>query len=299
MGEDRELADILLRAFLARRELLREGPAARSVEIIGSGLSSEALALRTYAARQRLPHTWFDADTPEGAGLMAAAGLTVADLPAVLLQGDVLRRTTAGVFAEALGLSYRGSADRVVDLIVIGAGPAGLAAAVYGASEGLQTVLLDSVATGGQAAASSLIENYVGFPSGLSGADLTGRASVQALKFGAQISTPCEVVDLAVSEDHLHVTLADGVVINTWAVIIATGAHYRALPLPQWSTFEGAGIYYAATEIEARLCSEAAGRRRRGCQLGRPGCALPRRAQAARSPSWCAATTSPPACPPT
>ncbi|MDX6254575.1 MAG: thioredoxin reductase [Frankiales bacterium] len=255
MDEDPELSDLLLRAFLARRELLREGPAARSIEIIGSSLSADALALRTYAARQRLPHRWFDSETVEGQVLMTAAGLAVGDLPAVLLPDQVLRRTTSGELADRIGLAYRGSADRVVDLTVIGAGPAGLAAAVYGASEGLVTVLLDSVATGGQAAASSRIENYLGFPSGLSGADLTGRAAVQALKFGAQISTPCRAVDLAVTGEQLRVILGDGVEIASRAVIIASGARYRTLPLERWSEFEGAGIYYAATEIEARICA--------------------------------------------
>jgi thioredoxin reductase (NADPH) len=255
MDEDPELSDLLLRAFLARRELLREGPAARSIEIIGSSLSADALALRTYAARQRLPHQWFDSETAEGRALMTATGLAVGDLPAVLLPDQVLRRTTSGELADRIGLAYRGSPDRVVDLTVIGAGPAGLAAAVYGASEGLVTVLLDSVATGGQAAASSRIENYLGFPSGLSGADLTGRASVQALKFGAEISTPCRAVDLAVTGEQLQVILADGVEIASRAVIIASGARYRTLPLERWSEFEGAGIYYAATEIEARICA--------------------------------------------
>jgi thioredoxin reductase (NADPH) len=255
MDEDPELSDLLLRAFLARRDLLQKGPAARSIEIIGSSLSADALALRTYAARQRLPHRWFDSETAEGQALMTAAGLAVGDLPAVLLPDQVLRRTTSGELADRIGLAYRGSADRVVDLTVIGAGPAGLAAAVYGASEGLVTVLLDSVATGGQAAASSRIENYLGFPSGLSGADLTGRAAVQALKFGAQISTPCRAADLAVTGEQLRVILGDGVEIASRAVIIASGARYRTLPLERWSEFEGAGIYYAATEIEARICA--------------------------------------------
>ncbi|MDX6229797.1 MAG: thioredoxin reductase [Frankiales bacterium] len=255
MDEDPELSDLLLRAFLARRDLLQKGPAARSIEIIGSSLSADALALRTYAARQRLPHRWFDSETAEGQALMTAAGLAVGDLPAVLLPDQVLRRTTSGELADRIGLAYRGSADRVVDLTVIGAGPAGLAAAVYGASEGLVTVLLDSVATGGQAAASSRIENYLGFPSGLSGADLTGRAAVQALKFGAQISTPCRAADLAVTGEQLRVILGDGVEIASRAVIIASGARYRTLPLDRWSEFEGAGIYYAATEIEARICA--------------------------------------------
>jgi thioredoxin reductase (NADPH) len=254
MADDPELSDVLLRAFLARRELLRHGPAARSVEIVGSGMSASALALRTYAARQRLPHLWFDSDNVAGQALMNAVDLGPSDLPAVLTPDRILRRATPGEFAEHLGLSYKRAADRPVDLTVIGAGPAGLAAALYGASEGLATVLLDAVGTGGQAAASSRIENYLGFPSGLSGADLTGRAAVQALKFGAQLSSPCQAVSLDASGALLRVVLEDGTDISTRAVVIATGARYRALPLDRWADFEGAGIYYAATELEARAC---------------------------------------------
>jgi thioredoxin reductase (NADPH) len=254
MREEPEISDLLLRTFLERRELLRQGPAARSVEIVGSAMSSSTLALRTYAARQRMPHLWFDSDIPAGQAVMGVVGLTPADLPAVLVLGKVLRRATPGELGEQLGLSYHRSDDNPVDLTVIGAGPAGLAAAMYGASEGLATVLLDSVAAGGQAAASARIENYLGFPSGLSGADLTGRAVVQALKFGAQVSTPCEAVSLDTNAERLRVVLSDGSDISTRAIVIATGATYRSLPLDRWSEFEGAGIYYAATEIEARAC---------------------------------------------
>ena len=254
MAEDPELSDLLLKAFLARREFLRFSPAARNIEIVGSSLSAQALALRTYAARQRLPHLWFDSETVDGTALMSAAGLTLADLPAVLTPGRVLRNATPGELAEHLGLSYHRAPGRVIDLAVVGGGPAGLAAAVYGASEGLATVLIDAVATGGQAAASSRIENYLGFPSGLSGTELTGRASIQALKFGAELSSPCKAATLDCSAGQLRVVLTDGTDIVTRSVILATGARYRALPLPRWSDFEGAGIYYAATELEARVC---------------------------------------------
>jgi len=210
--------------------------------------------LRTYAARQRLPHLWFDSEAVDGKAIMSAAGLTLADLPAVLTPGRVLRHTTPGELAEHLGLSYHRAPGKAVDLAVVGGGPAGLAAAVYGASEGLATVLIDAIATGGQAAASSRIENYLGFPSGLSGAELTGRASIQALKFGADLSSPCRAASLDCSTGQLRVVLEDGTDIVTRSVILATGARYRALPLPRWSDFEGAGIYYAATELEARVC---------------------------------------------
>jgi thioredoxin reductase (NADPH) len=255
MAEDPELSDILLKAFLARREMLRDGPAARSIEIVGSSLSASALALRTYSARNRLPHLWFDSEEVEGKALMAAVPLTFADLPAVLTPDRIMKQTTPGELAEYLGLSYRRSADRAVDLAVIGGGPAGLAAAVYGASEGLATVLIDGVAMGGQAAASSRIENYLGFPSGLSGNDLTGRASIQAMKFGAELFSPCQAISLNCENGQTRIVLTDGTDITARAAIISTGARYRSLPLERWDEFVGAGIYYAATEIEARICS--------------------------------------------
>jgi thioredoxin reductase (NADPH) len=255
MAEDPELSDILLRALLARRDMLREGTASLGLELVGSAMSAASLALRTYAARRRLPHRWHDVDSPVGEQLMAAVGLDIADLPAGILPDHVLRRATPGDLAEQLGLTYHRPADDPVDLTVIGAGPAGLAAAVYGASEGLATVVLDAIGPGGQAAASSRIENYLGFPSGLSGSDLAERAEVQALKFGAELSTPCEAIGLDCTGGRLRTLLSDGTIIDSRAVIVASGARYRALPLERWDAFVGAGIYFAATELEARQCS--------------------------------------------
>jgi thioredoxin reductase (NADPH) len=259
MSDDGELSDIIFKALIARRELLRRSTAARGVEIVGAPMSAAGLALRTYAARQRLIHLWFDAATPEGQSMMEASGLTPDDLPAVVMPGATLKRTTPGELAHKLNLSYHRSSSKPVDVTIVGAGPAGLAAAVYGASEGLDTVLLDAVGTGGQAAASSRIENYLGFPFGLSGNDLTGRAVLQALKFGAQLASPCPVVKLeterAANGGRLRLHLPGDEVIDSKAVIIATGARYRALPLERWPDFEGAGIYYAATELEARSCT--------------------------------------------
>ncbi len=257
MANDVELSDIVFKALIARRELLQRSAAAMAVEIVGGARSAAALALRTYAARQRLIHLWFDADTPMGQAMMESSGLTQYELPAVVLPNATLKRTTPGELAEKLGLSYRRSSTKPVDVTIVGAGPAGLAAAVYGASEGLDTVLLDAVGTGGQAAASSRIENYFGFPFGLSGADLTGLAVLQALKFGAQLASPCQAVMLDTDRngDLLRLHLQGGEVIDSKAVVIATGARYRALPLERWPDFEGAGIYYAATELEARGCT--------------------------------------------
>lgn len=254
MAADPELSDLLLQEFLARRQRLNAGPAAQGLQIIGSDLDSGALALRAYAARRNLPHVWLDADSVEGRSLMRAASLRVSDLPAVLTPKRTLVATTPGELAQHLGLAYRPRGGRPADLTIIGAGPAGLAAAVYGASEGLDTTVLDAVAPGGQAAASARIENYLGFPSGLSGEELAQRAVVQALKFGARLSTPCEVVALEIDGDLLTAVLADGALVPSRAVIIATGARYRTLPLESWEQFVGAGIYYAATDLEVRRC---------------------------------------------
>jgi thioredoxin reductase (NADPH) len=254
MSDEPDLSDILLRAFIARRSRLQHLGGARSIQIVGSPFSAASLALRTFAARQQLAHTWFDADEVDGRSLMRGAGLATGDLPAVILPDAVLRRATPGRLAGHVGLSVPHDSTGTVDLAVIGAGPAGLAAAMYGASEGLATVLLEAVATGGQAASSSRIENYLGFPSGLSGAELTTRATVQAEKFGAHVYSPSRVVRLEADSAPLRLVLDDDTVVHSKAVVIATGAHYRSLPLAGWDRFEGAGIYYAATDIEARSC---------------------------------------------
>ena len=256
MATDGDLSDLILRVLLARRESLRHGDGARVLEILGSQMSPATHALRTWASRQELPHTWLDIDDPAGQALARAADISVDDLPVVITPTAILRQATAGDVAEHLGLAFRPSDGHRFDVVVIGGGPAGLAAAVYGASEGLRTMLLDSVAVGGQAAASSRIENYLGFPSGITGIELTARAMVQANKFGAQVSSPCEVVALDCHDGHLHVAISNGEVLDTRAVVIATGARYRKLPIQRWSEFEAAGIYYAATEIEARACAQ-------------------------------------------
>ena len=255
MAQDPELSDLLLRAFIARRRRLSAGPGARVLQIIGSEFDSAALALRTYAARRALAHVWLDADSVEGGSLMRAASLSAHDLPAAITPDRTMARATPGSLAEYLGLTYRQASGKPADLAVIGAGPAGLAAAVYGASEGLRTILLDAVAPGGQAASSARIENYLGFPTGLSGAQLADRAEAQAIKFGAQISAPCEIAALDTESGQLAAVLTGGTRVGARAVVIATGARYRKLALEGWEEFEAAGIYYAATELEARGCA--------------------------------------------
>ena len=168
-----------------------------------------------------------------------------------------LVRPTPGEFAAHLGLTYRNVPGYLSDVVVVGTGPAGLAAAVCGASEGLATVALDSVALGGQAGASSRIENYVGFPNGVSGDELTGRAASQAVRLGARLNVPCSVAALRTQDEFHVVVLEDGSEISTRAVIVAAGAHYRRLAVGDLERFEGNGVYYAATDLEARACRGA------------------------------------------
>ncbi|HEY4224645.1 MAG TPA: FAD-dependent oxidoreductase [Pseudolysinimonas sp.] len=256
MATEGELSDVLLQAFEARRDMLLTS-ASQTIQVVGHDGNAASLALRTYLIRMELPHRWLEAGSDEAIRTLTANGLPEysTELPiALLYNGRVLKRTTPGELAVAVGHAYRPRMDEDFDLVVVGGGPAGMAAAVYGASEGLETICLDAIGPGGQAAASSRIENYLGFPSGLSGAELTHRAAIQALKFGARLNAPCEIVGLRRDDDGLFVELGDGTSIRTRAVIVATGAAYRRLPLDRWDDFEGAGIYFAATELEARQC---------------------------------------------
>ncbi|MDQ7906057.1 FAD-dependent oxidoreductase [Phytohabitans sp. ZYX-F-186] len=252
LAEQVDIADILIEAFRERREVIRAA-AGNALELVGRPDAAQTLELRTYVAQMLLPHTWLDAASHPGRSLMALAGLDDGELPAATVNGSVLRRATPKAVAEALGLSYRAD-GRPVDLVVVGAGPAGLAAAVYGASEGLATVLLDRTGLGGQAAKSARIENYLGFPHGISGENLTRLAMVQALKFGVRIHAPAAVAGLDLSDDRQPaVLLEDGARIPCRAVIAATGAHYRRLDIPQWTSFERSGcVRYAATELDVR-----------------------------------------------
>jgi thioredoxin reductase (NADPH) len=252
---DAKLADLVVRAYLARRELLIELGA--GLRIIGSRYSPDARGLRDFAARNRLPHRWLDLEKdPEAETLLAELGLGPDDTPVVVWSGSkVLRNPSNEELASQIGLPDATSAETDADLLVVGAGPAGLAAAVYGASEGLDTVALDRIAAGGQAATSSRIENYLGFPAGISGAELAERAVAQAEKFGAHISVPGEAVGLSHDEGFHIVRLADGREIRARTVLIVTGAAYRRLDVPGMDRLEPVSVYYAATEIEAHQCA--------------------------------------------
>ncbi len=256
MSQRPALADTIFGALVARREILRSGAGAQVIRIIGSRYSSEAMSLRAFAEHSRIPHTWIDIEEAEDIdALLESIDLGPQDTPVVITPTEVLRRPSAATFAEHLGLTFHPTPGFIFDLVVVGSGPAGLAAAVYGASEGLSTVSLDAVAVGGQAGTSSRIENYTGFPNGISGGDLTARAAVQAMRLGARLNSPCEVVGLRVEAGFHVVVLRDGSEIPTRAVIVASGARYQRLPVEELSRFEGAGVYYAATDLEARVCS--------------------------------------------
>jgi len=256
LSERAELADVIFRALMARRELLRTGEGARAVKIIGSRFDGDALALRAFAGRAHLPHVWVDLEDDDDVDvLLASMGVRSVDTPVVVTPTALLRRPSPGEFAQHLGLTFRAPPGYTFDLVVVGSGPAGLAAAVYGASEGLTTVSLDAANAGGQAGASSRIENYVGFPNGISGGELTSRAAIQAQRLGARLNAPCPVGGLRVEHGFLVVELADGSEVPSRSVIVASGARYQRLAVDELERFEGSGVYYAATDLEARQCA--------------------------------------------
>ena len=252
-----DLSRIIVDAFIAWRTRLQQGEGARLLRILGSRFMPEALRLRQFATRMHLPHVWEDLeDQPDVDAMLSAIGVGADDLPVAVTPTAVMRRPTPGELAETLGLSYRPEPGRVYDVAVIGAGPAGLAAAVDAASEGLTVVVLDAVGPGGQAGTSSLIENYLGFPSGISGRELTERATAQAQKSGVRITSPCEAAGLEIGSEVHVVRLGGGDAVPARVVVVATGARYRRLPLAGWESLEGAGIYYAASELETRVCAD-------------------------------------------
>jgi thioredoxin reductase (NADPH) len=249
-----DLSNILVTAFAARRQILMLSAVA-SLTIIGREEDAEALRLLEFADRNRIPYRWLDPHNPSDTSAIATCGSPEGDMFRVVLDGRrTLERPSPLDLARAIGLDLFRQEGRPSDLIVVGAGPAGLSAAVYGASEGLSTLVVEDTAIGGQAGTSSRIENYVGFPAGISGEDLAFRAEVQAIKFGAHITVPRRATALERRDNTYAVRLDDGSVLLGRSIVIATGARYRRLSLRGQEAFEGAGIYYAATELEARRC---------------------------------------------
>ena len=251
--EDAVLSDILLSAFVQRRELLQQRQGI-GVEIVGSRDSAPTRQLVGFAKRQRLPYTWTDPAEDEEAA-RAVEGLEPAELPLVRLPGGgELRAPSDGELSRALGIGLELGLREEVDLLVIGGGPAGLGAAVYGASEGLDTLVVESTGLGGQAGTSRRIENYLGFPAGITGTELTSRAVTQARKFKARTATPYRARVLEAGEDRHLVRLEEGNEISARAVVIATGAEYRKLPVGSLEEYEGLSIFYAAGPPEANIC---------------------------------------------
>ncbi len=253
IGSNQALGDVILRAFLARRaELIGLGSGMR---LVGSRLDPNSRRLREFLTRNRIPHAFLDLESDTDAEqLLRALSVTPAETPLLLSGPLAMRNPTNREVAAALNLRTV-SRDEVCDTVVVGAGPAGLGAAVYAASEGLTTVLVDSVALGGQASTSARIENYLGFPAGISGSELAERASLQATRFGARTVVPALASSLKFDDGYHVVELDGGDTLHARSVVIATGASYRRLAVARLAEYEGMGVYYAATEVEAQMCS--------------------------------------------
>ncbi len=277
VARDSTLGDLILHAFLLRRSLLIGLGA--GVRIVGSRFSPDTRRLRDFAARNRLPHRWIDLERDDHAeALLRELGVAPGETPIVVLHGsarprplaegvrgqaagtevhkEVLRNPSNAELARAVGVPAPRTLEAVRDVVVVGSGPAGLATAVYAASEGLSTVAFDAIATGGQAGTSSRIENYLGFPIGISGSELAERAALQAMKFGALISVPAKATGFGQRDGYYAVRLDDGEDVFGRTVVIATGAYYRKLDVPRLAEFEGDSVYYAATLMEAQLCRD-------------------------------------------
>ena len=240
--EDGPLSDLLLSTFIGRREALQQ-VAGIGLEIVGPRSSEATMRMVEFARSNRLPHTWLDSEPGEGS------------LPLVRLPGGLeLHGPSTGQVSRALGIGRELAPREEVDLVVVGGGPAGLAAAVYGASEGLETLVVEGSALGGQAGTSRRIENYLGFPAGITGAELTGRAITQARKFQARTATPYRALSLEPENGGYLVRLEEDHVIAARAVLLATGAQYRRLPVDNLSDYEGVSVFYAAGPPEGQLC---------------------------------------------
>jgi thioredoxin reductase (NADPH) len=250
---DPQLGDVILRAYVLRRELLIGFGA--GFKVIGSRFSPDSRRLREFLARNRFPHRWIDLEQDRSAELLVRElGVSPEETPVVIWGERILRNPSNAELAAAVGLRPSGPGEYACDLLVVGAGPAGLAASVYGASEGFDTVAVDAVAAGGQAATSSKIENYLGFPSGISGAELAERAVIQAEKFGSRLAVPAAATALDERDGLYVVAFDDGSEVRARTVLIATGAQYSRLDVPRLDEFEGTTVYYAATLMEAQIC---------------------------------------------
>ncbi len=258
LSEQSHLSDIILPALMARRQLLVDSDDFTGLRVIGSRYSRDTNRIRDFLARNRIPFTWTDLEgDPQADALLRRFDIPAGETPICAWGPKVMRNPSNAHLAEKIGLK-RPVDERLYDLAIVGAGPAGLAAAVYGASEALDTVVFDLDSPGGQAGTSSKIENYLGFPTGISGSDLAGRAAIQAQKFGAALSNPSKVNALTFDDAAQCLHLDGGETVRARAVLIASGAEYRKLDVPDLAKFEGQGVYYAATLIQAQTCGGTA-----------------------------------------
>ena len=255
MQTDAVLGEIFLNAFLLRRAYQISNSVGDAI-LVGSNHSSDTLRLREFLTRNGQPHTYLDVDSDSAVqAVLDQFGVPVAEIPVLICRGTLaLRNPSNSEAAASLGLNAGIDPSDLSDVVVVGAGPSGLAAAVYGASEGLNVLVLEKNAPGGQAGSSSKIENYLGFPNGISGQELSNRAFVQAEKFGAHIAITRSVAGLQATKAPYTVKLEDGGSARGRTVIIAAGSRYRRLNLPNLGQFEGAGVYYGATHVEATVC---------------------------------------------
>jgi thioredoxin reductase (NADPH) len=252
---DAELSEIFMRAFILRRvELIAQGLG--DVVLLGSTHCAGTLRVKEFLTRNGHPYRYLDLDRdPDVQELLDRFHIGAADIPVLICRGQVvLRNPTDQQVADCLGFNESVDQTHLRDLVIVGAGPSGLAAAVYAASEGLDVLVLESHSPGGQAGTSSRIENYLGFPTGISGHDLTSRAYTQAQKFGAQMLIANGGKQLACSTNQYTITLENGSIVRARTIVIASGADYRRLPIDAMSRFDGAGVYYAATFMEAQVC---------------------------------------------
>jgi thioredoxin reductase (NADPH) len=254
LGEIPALSDKLLEAFQLRRKLL-ENSGFLGIRVVGGSDSRETLEILEFFYKNRVPFTFYDKESAEAGQALASWNLSSQDVPVIACGTRVAAHPSLGRIAECIGI-LRHVGEETLDLAIVGAGPAGLAAAVYAASEGLRTAVLDRVGPGGQAGSSSRIENYMGFPAGLSGSDLANRGYLQALKFGATFTAPVAARELTLRPDGVHqIRLCTDEVVKARAVLVASGVSYRRLDVPGGALLDGAGVYYACTSVEARRCT--------------------------------------------
>lgn len=262
ISERPALSDLILKTFIIRAQTLSQSENFTGLRVVGKRFSTDTFRIRDFLSKNHVLYTFFDleedADAVQVETLLNAFHFKETDLPVVGYGEDwLLKNPSNEELALRVGIKREIAAGAVFDVAIVGGGPAGLAAAVYGASEGLKTIVLEQIATGGQAGTSSKIENYLGFPTGVSGAELAGRATIQAEKFGAEFSIPSKVEKLEFEGNYSVLQLENGERVKTKSLIIASGADYRKLDVPNREKFDGVGVFYAATPMEAQICGGA------------------------------------------